>query len=67
MAGTPPFRFLLTAREVGLSTEDFQAVRSLERCCGHSGRRCAFVCADDKTGAVSNVKTGAPAVVLDRR
>jgi hypothetical protein len=31
------------------------------------GRRCVFVRADHKTGAVSVIKTGAFAVVLDRR
>ena len=66
MAGLPLFLFLLTAREVGLSAEDFHAVRSSAPCCGHSGRRYAFVCANYKIGAAFVVKTGACAVVLDR-
>jgi hypothetical protein len=37
------------------------------RRCGHSARRCAFVCANYITGALSVAKTGASAVVLDRR
>jgi hypothetical protein len=44
---------------VGLQTEGVRAVRSLAPRSGHSGRRCAFVCADDKAGAIPGVKTGA--------
>ena len=67
MAGLPLFLFLLTAREVGLSAEDLHAVRSTAPCCGHFDRRCAFVCTNHKIGAAFVVKTGASAVVLDRR
>ena len=67
MAGIPLFLLLLTAREGRLSAEDCRAVRPSALRCGHSGRRCAFVRADDETGALLSVKTGAPAVVLDRR
>jgi hypothetical protein len=65
MSGILLFLLLLTAREGALSV-DFPAVRSPAPCCGHSGRRGAFVRADDKTGAVFSVKTGAPAVILNR-
>lgn len=52
MAGIPLFPFLLTAQEVGLSTEGLRAVRSSATGCGHPDRRCAFVCADDKIGTI---------------
>lgn len=67
MAGIPLLLFLLTAREVRLSAEAFRAVRSSNPRGDHSGRRSALVCANYKTGAVFVVKTGASAVVLDRR
>ena len=67
MTGISVFLVLLTAREVGLSTEGVRAVGSPAPRCGHSGGRCAFVCADDQTGAIPGVKNGAPAVVLNWR
>ena len=67
MAGIPLFLFLLTAREVRPSTEALRAVRSSTPRCGHSRRRAAFLRVNYKAGTVFVVKTGASAVVLDRR
>jgi hypothetical protein len=67
MAGTPLILFPLTAREGRLSTEECPAARSSTPRCGHSGRRGAFVRPNYKTGAFFVVKTGASAVVLERR
>jgi hypothetical protein len=67
MAGVPLLLFPLTAREGSLSTDPLVSLAPRLRRCGHSARRCAFVCANNKTGARFVVTTGAFAVVLDRR